>query len=131
MAQTHSLCPGVGLSQRKKEQAVRQWVDDGLKVKTNVPQLVTNASAKYWADTRLMLRDERIIELVMDSTVFATVDVQVTIAFGCRRNASAYVVPHLLRHLRWRHGDVGEVLTEQEQALFDKTGFHSKVAGGN
>ena len=78
---------GPGLMQRLlrkvcKRAATRGWCEDGMAVTPNVDHAVEKHSSRYLHETHQAMRRQVIIELLMDSTVFATQDVQVTITFA-------------------------------------------------
>ena len=92
----------------------------------NVDNVVEKHSSRYLHETHQALKRQVIIELLMDSTVFATQDVQVTIAFACCSGLALYLPPVLMRHLGWREGAPGSDMSKEELERFEKTGFQSK-----
>ena len=55
----------------------------------NVSNLETKTSSRYMHETRKMFAKEKIVELAMDSTMLATRDTQISIAFACHSGIAA------------------------------------------
>ena len=67
-----------------------------------------------------------VVEVVWDSTNFASKDIQVNVVYCPREDVAAYTPPMSLRHIRWRSADAGERLSSEDREQFDKTGFKAK-----
>lgn len=112
------------LSKKQNQRSVaRQWEEDGLRVHVNVNSFEIKVSSKYMHETRKVFAGEDTIELVMDSTMFAGRDTQISIAFACRRGVAAYLPPLIHRHLRWRQEDPGAVTKDEDFEHFDEHGL--------
>ena len=68
-----------------------------------------------------------VVEIIFDSTHFASKDIQVNVVYCPIPDIAAYVPPMSLRHLRWRTSEAGELLSEQDWEQFHKFGFRAKA----
>ena len=110
---------------RDHRSTVTQWGEDGLQAKVNVRNFETNVSSRYVHETRKMFAKETIIELVMDSTMFAGRDTQISIAVACHTGVAAYLPPITHRHLRWRQEDPGAVANDEDIERFETMGLRT------
>ena len=62
---------------QKKRKTLEEWREDGLKVKTVVGCVEAKSSAQFVRSIWRELGKRRVVELVLDSTRFATRDTQV------------------------------------------------------
>ena len=70
---------------QKKRKTLEEWREDGLKVKTVVGCVEAKSSAQFVRSIWRELGKRRVVELVLDSTRFATRDTQVRFPpLGCR-----------------------------------------------
>ena len=70
--------------------------------------------------------DALLVELLWDSSHFASKDIQVNMVYCPVQELAAYAPPMSLRHLRWRASDAGDPVTEEDWETFDKSGFRVK-----
>ena len=110
---------------RDKRCAIRQWAEDGLRARPNVCNLETKTSSRYVHQTRKIFAEERIVELVMDSTMLATRDTQISIAFACHSGVAAYLPPITHRHLRWHQEAPGDIVDEEDFKRFEQQGLRT------
>ena len=173
-SKTHPALALRLLQKKKKHAPVRQWREDGLKVKPSVRNLEDRVAAQHlhqihrmfgdcrilrygWPDaqhswrrlpfvrhvpaighgaepssvggpgwggeSRVLCVWSRTVELVLDSTRFATRDTQVTIAYMPEAALAAYLPPMVCRQLRWREAAAGDYITDKDWNQFVKTGF--------
>ena len=121
-------CPALLIriaKKNNKRRCLQQWTEDGLRVRTNVASVECRNSGIYLQHTRRLLGSEKVVELLFDSTMFATRDTEVHIAFGCKGNVAAYLPPLILRQLRWREGAAGSVVSQADLERFSKKGFQT------
>lgn len=123
---THPALLSRLLQKQKKRRTVADWREDGLKVKTVVGCVEANASAHFVHSIRHEFKPCKVIELVLDSTRFATRDTQVCIAFAPEVGLAAYLPPIVNRQLKWREGQAGSAVTDAEWKQFCKMGFKAK-----
>ncbi len=110
-----------------KRRAARSWRDDGLRKKLCIQSAESRSSSKYlWSLRRLTSEGPLVVELLFDSTHFATKDTQVTIAYLPVHKMAAYLPPVVLRHLRWRKGLAGETVTEGDRAKLQQSGLRAE-----
>ena len=110
---------------RDPRSAARQWEEDGLRVRPNVSNLETKTSSRYMHETRKMFAKGKIVELAMDSTMLATRDTQISIAFDCHSGVAAYLPPLTHRHLRWREEDPGDIVKDEDFKRFEQQGLRT------
>jgi hypothetical protein len=110
-----------------KRAAAKAWHEDGMAVMPNVDHAVEKQSCRYLHETHQALLNQPIIELLMDSTVFATQDVQVHIGFASHSRLAMYLPPCIMRHLLWRAGAPGSDMSKEDLERFQNTGFKSKA----
>lgn len=117
----------IACLEKKRDQrsAARQWKEDGLQVSVNVSHFETKKSSRYMHETRKMFAKEKIVEVVMDSTMFATRDTQLSLAFACRSGVAAYLPPITHRHLRWRQEDPGDMVKDEDLIRFEQKGMRT------
>ena len=72
-----------------------------------------------------MLGAQKIIELSLDSTTFATKEITVMIAYTPCLDVAAYLPPKRGRKLRWREATPGSAMSDADLTQFLKTGFRS------
>ena len=111
---------------RNPRLSARHWKEDGLRVGVNVSHLETKTSSRYIHETRKMFAKDKIVELIMDSTMLATRDTQISIAFACHSGVAAYLPPITHKHLRWRDADPGAIVTDEDFERFDKFGLKTQ-----
>ena len=108
---------------RDPRSAARQWKEDGLRVRPNVSNLETKISSRCMHETKKMFAKEKIVELAMDSTMLATRDTQISIAFACHSGVAAYLPPIIHRHLRWRQEYTGDIVKDEDFERFEQQGL--------
>ena len=113
------------MRKQNKRMAVRNWQQDGLQVDTRISSLESKSSAFYLQSTRSTFQKEAMVELVLDSTMMATRDLQAHIGHACRINLSVYLPPVILRHLRWRDSVVGAKVSGEDLETFAQSGFRT------
>ena len=105
--------------------AVREWTNDGLRVKPEVYNLENNARSRYMQETRKTFMNVKIVELILDSTMFAGRDTQLSIAFACDSGVAAYLPPLTHRHLRWRQAAPGDIVNDEDFKRFEQKGWQT------
>jgi hypothetical protein len=115
------------LAKTCKRAVAKAWREDGMAVMPNVDHAVEKHSSRYLHEVHQALLHQHIVELLMDSTVFATQDVQVHIAFACLSRLAMYLPPCIMRHLLWRAGAPGSDMPKEDLERFQNTGFKSKA----
>ena len=90
-----------------------------------VRNLETNKCSRYIHETRKVFAKEKIVELIMDSTMLATRDTQISIAFACHSGIAAYLPPITHRHLRWHDDDPGTIVKDEDFERFEQHGLQT------
>ena len=98
---------------------------NGCKTIPNISGLERRTSAGYVSLTHSTIGSQKIIELSLDSTTFATKEITVTIAYAPQTDVAAYLPPMRGRMLRWREAAPGSEMSEADLTQFLKTGFRS------
>ena len=111
---------------QKKRRTVAEWRADGLAVQPVVGSLEANTSAQFVNRIHQVFASSQVIELVLDSTRFATRDTQVCIAFASELGMAAYLPPIVNRQVKWRDCPAGSEITDADWTQFCKSGFRSK-----
>ena len=78
------------LRKQNKKAAAKSWMEDGLKVRPHVDHFEDAMSATFLVGLRDMLANEPLLEIVMDSSMFSTRDLQVHLAHACRLKLAGY-----------------------------------------
>ena len=111
---------------QKKRRTVAEWREDGLPVQIAAGSLEANASAQFVNEIQQVFGSCRVIELVLDSTRFATRDTQVCVAFASQLGMVAYLPPIVNRQIKRRDGPAGSGIADTDWIQFSKSGFRSK-----
>ena len=114
------------LRKKNKNGAAKSWMEDGLKVRPRIDLFEDAMSAIFLVGLKDMLANEHLLEIVMNSSMFATRDLQVHLAHACRLKLAGYLPPLALRHIRWRRQQAGAEVSEQDAKQFEQTGFQTK-----
>jgi len=69
----------------------------------------------------------RCIELVGDATPFGAADYELFIAYSPDIDRACFLSPLKMRRLKWRCGNAGDAMTEQDLASFAEHGFATKT----
>ena len=113
------------LQKARPRTTAQQWRADGIHTVPNASYLERRASTAYLCNVHAKMGAVSTIGLSLDSTTFATKEMNVTMAYAPAIDLGAYLPPIRCRRLRWRSSAAGSDVSATEKAQFLKTGLRT------